>query len=74
MAYLNDDKISKLIRECIRSMIIASVNEKIEKVPFQFSIDETTQKYSQKEYFSIMINIYVTCNLIYIHLRKAQKN
>ena len=73
MASLNDDKISKLIRECIRPMIITSLNEKIEKVSFSISIDETTHKYSKKKYFSIMVQFYDEhlCNLqSYLHTFK----
>ena len=67
MASLNHDKISKVIRECIRRMIKTSLNENFENILISISMDEP-------QLFNFMMNIYLTCNLIHIYLMKAQNN
>ena len=57
-ANLSDDKISKLIRECIKPTIINILKNKLEDIPFSLSFDETTHKLSKKKYFAIMIQFY----------------
>ena len=51
-ANINDDKISKLIRECIKPIMMDSLIGKIEKTPFSIIIAETIHKLSEK-YFAI---------------------
>ena len=43
---LSDDKISKLIRECIKPTIINTLNKKLEYIPFSLSFYETNHKLS----------------------------
>jgi hypothetical protein len=57
-ASLNDEKISRIIRECVKPILVNTLNEKLANVLFSLSCDETTHMASNKKYFAIMIQFY----------------
>ena len=76
-ASLSDDKLSKLIRDCIKPLLVDNLNKKLENILFSISFDETTHKQSKKKYFGIVAQFYdeKTCNLqSYLHAFKENSD
>jgi len=75
-ASLNDEKISRIIRECVKPILVNTLNEKLANVLFSLSCDETTHMASNKKYFAIMIQFYdekLTKLRSYLHTFEATK-